>query len=155
MSAELLLATLAVTAPFLGALVVAVVHREWQNARLSAGLAIVFTGIPALLVGWLWWIEAALTWRVTWIAPLGIGFGWRLDPFSMFFALMVAFFALVTMLYSAAYLPRMLAAYDRQFSAALFLPSAARWSFYPVCRPVRFVQYVPLQGSGPRSAVHR
>jgi multicomponent Na+:H+ antiporter subunit A len=120
MSTELLLATLAVTAPFLGALVVAVVHWGWPSTRFSARLAIVFTGIPALLVGWLWWIEAALTWRVAWIAPLGIGFGWRLDPFSMLFALMVALFALLTVFYSAAYLPRMLAAYDLQWNPALY-----------------------------------
>jgi multicomponent Na+:H+ antiporter subunit A len=119
-SAELLLASLAVAAPFLGALAVVAVYLGWESSRASAWLAVAFTGISTVLVGWLWWVEAKLVWRVDWIEPLGIGFGWRLEPFTMLFAVMVATFALLTMLYSAAYLPRMLAAYNLQWNPALY-----------------------------------
>jgi multicomponent Na+:H+ antiporter subunit A len=102
------LSTLAVAVPFVGALLVAIACALGSpHSRFIPTVALLATILSAGAVGWLWTIDSDLTWRLDWIAALGIGFGWRVDALSLLFAGMAAAFALLTTIFSSVYLPRM------------------------------------------------
>jgi multicomponent Na+:H+ antiporter subunit A len=103
------LSSLAIGIPVGGALLVGIAHALGSpRSRLIPLITLVATLLSAGMIGWLWWLGIDLTWRVDWIPSLDIGFGWRVDPLSLLFAGMAAAFALLTVIFSTAYLPRML-----------------------------------------------
>lgn len=115
------LTTLAVGIHFIGAALVGIVRaRGSPRRRLIPALALLATLLSAGMVGWLWWLGIERTWRADWIPSLGIGFGWRVDGLALLFAGMAAIFALLTMIFSTVYLPRMLDRHRLRWDAGIY-----------------------------------
>ncbi len=102
------LALLLVALPFVGGALLFALSRTLSRAAAAwiagtvalAGCALVAATAPAVFGG------EVLRWSATWVEPLGLGFGFRMDGLAWVFALLVCGIGALIVLYAAYYLER-------------------------------------------------
>jgi multicomponent K+:H+ antiporter subunit A len=114
------IAAWSIAVPFAGAALIALLRAaRWRAPGVP--IAVLSGVATATLVALLWLAPPAPSaWRIDWVPAAGIGIGLRADALGVLFAALVAGVGLLTIVYSAAYVPRSTEGRGRSSDPATF-----------------------------------